>query len=426
MPHGDAVQPPPAPTPIPAPRFLLRQRDPPTFTGNDATDVEDWLRLVDRAANHNNWDPAMRLANVVFYLSGTALAWFENNEAGFDSWDTFKSLVVAAFGQREERKQRALRYLQTRHQAYDEPFSSYMADVLNACRRTNPEMTEPDKISHLLKGLSQHLFNAVALMTFSTVSELSDACKRYDELQRQRILPATDLESSVSRAPPLFHTDHTELRSLIRSMIREELALMTAERSLPSLDDRISSGILPPEDSLRKLVQAELNDVVSPARAGSEALPQRTYAEVCKAASHVVQTPMVAPVLQNPPPLQPFRPAYRPPVICFYCNMPGHIARRCFRRQSDMMQASSWRPFRREPAPPSYRNAFEPEQARLNDCMRNGTGSDYWSESRKSREGQRRWGASPSRPFRSPSPRAGRRRSVSPLQQSMPNCAPSN
>lgn len=429
MPQGDAVPPEPpvsTPTPTPAPRFLLRQRDPPTFAGNDANDVEDWIRLVERASNHNNWDPAMRLANVVFYLSGTALAWFENNEDRFDTWDTFKRLAIAAFGQGAERKQRALRYLQTRHQSYSEPFSSYMADVLNACRKVNSGMDEAEKICHLLKGLSQQLFNAVALTPFSTVAELNDACKRYDELQRQRIFPTTDLEPSTSRALPQLNLNHAELRMLIRDMIREELAVMNAGRPMLPSEERMSPDPVSSENALRKLVQAEVKNAVSIEASEDVPPPQRTYAEVCRASSHVVPSPMVAPVVPTSPPQQPFRPAYRQPLICFYCNMPGHIARRCYRRQHDMMQAPAWRPYRQGRLYSPYSSTFGPEYIRQDDGRASADDLDYMPEIRTPGQGQRRWNTSPSRPPRSPSPRASRRRSVSPLRPSMPKFPPSN
>ncbi|GFT87638.1 retrotrans_gag domain-containing protein [Trichonephila clavipes] len=39
-----------------------------------------WLKEYDRVANFNKWDDMMCLANVYFFLDGTARQWYVNNE----------------------------------------------------------------------------------------------------------------------------------------------------------------------------------------------------------------------------------------------------------------------------------------------------------------------------------------------------------
>ncbi|GBL90637.1 hypothetical protein AVEN_219307-1 [Araneus ventricosus] len=41
----------------------------------------------------NYWDDSVRLANAVFYLSGTAMLWFDNNEDQFKNWSDFERLL---------------------------------------------------------------------------------------------------------------------------------------------------------------------------------------------------------------------------------------------------------------------------------------------------------------------------------------------
>lgn len=351
----------PTTPPTPAPRFLLRQRDPPTYSGDGCSDVEDWLRQVERICNHNNWDETLRLANVPFYLTGTPLTWYENNETSFDSWGTFKRLLVEAFGNTEDRTQKARQYLQTRHQACGEQFAAYMADVLQACRKVNPDMSEAEKIRHILKGLTHNFFNAVALHKFATVSELSASCRQFEDLQRQRILQ----EHSAPSLAPVALAEDASLTRLIRTIVREELALMGAgplratNSSPPTAEE--SYGVL------RKLVQEEVRSMgaiatpppqrirplYSEVCAATPTTPLRrpSYAEVCAAApvAPPITTPIMAPVIRGPidperPPnvTQPLRPSYRQPPICFYCRLPGHIARRCYRRQFDMQQQRAW------------------------------------------------------------------------------------
>ncbi|GFV75752.1 transposable element Tcb2 transposase [Trichonephila clavipes] len=44
-----------------------------------------WLKEYDRVANFNKWDDMMCLANVYFFLDGTARQWYVNNEDALDS-----------------------------------------------------------------------------------------------------------------------------------------------------------------------------------------------------------------------------------------------------------------------------------------------------------------------------------------------------
>ncbi|UYV66900.1 hypothetical protein LAZ67_4003266 [Cordylochernes scorpioides] len=49
-----------------------RQRDPSTFSGDGNINPGQWLKEYERVSKYNRWDETMRLANVVFYLNGTA------------------------------------------------------------------------------------------------------------------------------------------------------------------------------------------------------------------------------------------------------------------------------------------------------------------------------------------------------------------
>ncbi|UYV81559.1 PDC2 [Cordylochernes scorpioides] len=55
----------------------------------------------ERVAKHNQWDETLCLANVYFYLTGTALKWFENNEESILIWTEFMSQLKSVFGKNE-------------------------------------------------------------------------------------------------------------------------------------------------------------------------------------------------------------------------------------------------------------------------------------------------------------------------------------
>lgn len=54
------------------PVVLTQPRDPGNFCGTDHVDVDDWIAKYERFAAVYRWDPTMMLANVDFYLCGTA------------------------------------------------------------------------------------------------------------------------------------------------------------------------------------------------------------------------------------------------------------------------------------------------------------------------------------------------------------------
>ncbi|UYV79985.1 hypothetical protein LAZ67_18001275 [Cordylochernes scorpioides] len=53
---------------------------PTVFSGERGEDSQRWLSDFQRVARYNKWDDSMCLANVIFYLTGTAKCWFENFE----------------------------------------------------------------------------------------------------------------------------------------------------------------------------------------------------------------------------------------------------------------------------------------------------------------------------------------------------------
>ncbi|UYV82744.1 hypothetical protein LAZ67_22000708 [Cordylochernes scorpioides] len=91
-------------------------RNPPTFSGESAQDSQKWIKMFERVAKYNKWDEAQSLANVVFYLEGTAAQWFDNNEDIINSWTQFKTNLCEVFGQKEELTRPAEMTIKTRAQ----------------------------------------------------------------------------------------------------------------------------------------------------------------------------------------------------------------------------------------------------------------------------------------------------------------------
>ncbi|GFU46785.1 retrotrans_gag domain-containing protein [Trichonephila clavipes] len=81
---------------------LQQWRSPSTFRGAPGEDPLKWqFKEYDRVANFNKWDDMMCLANVYFFLDGTARQWYVNNEDALDSWEAFKNGLSGLFGDRQ-------------------------------------------------------------------------------------------------------------------------------------------------------------------------------------------------------------------------------------------------------------------------------------------------------------------------------------
>lgn len=374
-----------------------RQRDPPTFAGFGSDDVDEWLRTFERVSVHNAWDNTLKLANVVFYLRDTAKVWFDNHEEQIASWDAFKTRLSDVFGCPVSRKENATQRLATRAQSTGESITTYIEDILALCKRVNPTMPEKEKVENIMKGIAEDAFAVLVSRNPTTVAQLQEECQRWEGHRSRRIaspFTISRLQNCVaSSGPPLTG----DIKNLIRQIIKEELAVLLA----PSRRDLQGEPVDLSPEGVRTLIRNEL--------AQSAPSPQET---VCAASpAHAYGAPTFFPADYNPRFVQnaertwsrqfPSPPATRRPT-CFYCGIPGHIARFCRRRIADTSRAYDSRAF------PQYRD-YHP------DSYHHDTEEHLLRNPRRS--------VSPSyraRANRSPSPAGYRRRSPMRVDQTLP------
>ncbi|GFX55815.1 retrotrans_gag domain-containing protein [Trichonephila clavipes] len=103
----------------------------------------------------------MCLANVYFFLDGTARQWYVNNEDALDSWEAFKNGLSGLFGDRQKYTRRAEEQLKCRAQRSGESTQSYIQGVLGLCQEVNPLMKEDEKVSHLMKGVADDIYQTL-------------------------------------------------------------------------------------------------------------------------------------------------------------------------------------------------------------------------------------------------------------------------
>lgn len=304
-----------------------RQRDPPVFAGLRGDDVEDWLKNYNLVSDFNRWDTSQKLSNVPFYLSDVAKTWYWNHEPDIPDWATFTEHIRQIFGAPSVRAEVAKKKLGERIQSIGESYTSYIEDVLALCKRVNATMSQTDQIRHVIKGINTIAFNALATQNPATIQEVIAICQRLEDLQSLRL--STD-------TPEIRLPSTTDLRTLIRDIVREELHAQCS--SCPT-----AASIPPSSNTLRDIIKQEIASASRPTCPDSSCARQvPTYADIaalapCIPAALPTPAPQV-PVASLSPTMRPqsYYAAPRPArPICFYCGYRGHISRFCRRRQSD-------------------------------------------------------------------------------------------
>lgn len=318
-----------------------RQREPPFFAGLRGDDVEDWLDQYNRVSAFNGWDDAFKRRQVGFSLTQVAETWFYNHEDTFPDWNSFVQELRRIFGTSSTRSDAAKKKLAARVQHPGETYSSYIEDVIALCRRADKDMSETDKVHHIMKGIASFAFNALAVQNPTTIAEVRTICQRLDHLQSIRLQEDCLRTGSLS---------DSELRALIRTIIREELQQRGATCSQST---RVNSH------GLRDLIKEELacmTELQEPCHSAplhvksySEAVatPSLQMEQSAPAVAHGHLTAISAPSPSPPqfPTWRAMRPASDRPV-CYYCGIRGHISRFCRRRQLD--QRRGYAPYERD------------------------------------------------------------------------------
>lgn len=318
--------------------ILTHLRDPGTFCGTDNTDVEDWLAMYERVCDNNRWDPTMMLANLMFYLKGTAKQWYDTHEADLTSWDVCKEKMRDLFGRPVGRQLAAKKELACRAQTSTESYVVYIQDVLALCRKADNTMTEADKIGHILKGIADDAFNLLMCKDCATVDAIIKECRRFEQAKGRRVpqhfdrLPNTAATSSCAD-PPRF-VQPTGSEDLTR-IVRRELEAMAPA---PIRSDCRES--VPAISLIQAVVREEIASLGIPSLCSVR--HTNTY-QISPAARS--QTQSFPPLRRNPADWR--TPDDRP--ICFNCSGIGHIARHCRNRWSSSPRWSSPSHYRQVP-----------------------------------------------------------------------------
>ncbi|UYV65614.1 hypothetical protein LAZ67_3004865, partial [Cordylochernes scorpioides] len=288
-------------------------RNPSMFSGEGVEDPRSWLKGYERVAKHNQWDETLCLANVYFYLTGTALKWYENNEESIQTWTEFMSKLENVFGKNESSRLRAEKILKSRAQLKGESTEYYIQDVLRLCKEVDPQMNEEDKISHLMKGIAEELYQALLPRDVHNTEQFVTECRRIESLHCKRVTP-TKYERLPNVASLSDHDDRADLSSMIRQIVREEV-----QRALGSTREE------PKISTIEDMVKEEIGRTLAPISKPRRSSPQKERPRKFYNNRYVAQTirPQQPKQVNGRRDTNEWRTTEGKP-ICFHCGRPGH------------------------------------------------------------------------------------------------------
>ncbi|GFQ84915.1 CCHC-type domain-containing protein [Trichonephila clavata] len=166
-----------------------QQRSPSTFRGTHEEDPLKGLKEYDRVAIFNNWDDMM-CVSLIFISSLMALRISDEQ-------------------------------LKSRAQRSGESTQSYIQSVLGLCQEVNPLMTEDEKVSNLMKGIVEDIYQALLTKEINTTADFIKWCNYIEDMKQKRI--ERRFERLPNVVPVAAMEDEPDLMSLIRRILQEEV-----------------------------------------------------------------------------------------------------------------------------------------------------------------------------------------------------------
>ncbi|GBN09738.1 hypothetical protein AVEN_109844-1 [Araneus ventricosus] len=112
---------------------------------------------------------------------------FDNNEDFLTSWEVFQTELKKVFAGTQLYVRRAKDILKRHAQKSGESTQSYIQDVLGHCHLIDSNMPEDDKVSHLMKGIAEDVYQALLTKEIRTTADFIKWCQHIEERQQRRI-----------------------------------------------------------------------------------------------------------------------------------------------------------------------------------------------------------------------------------------------
>ncbi|KZS10243.1 Uncharacterized protein APZ42_025350 [Daphnia magna] len=171
----------------------IKFQSPTTFGGKDGENVLQWMHRYERIGRYNRWGDDGLHDHVELSLSGAAQKWYSYKEAAGQltaEWvdDAGPPIVPGVKTQLLEQfkpvKQNRFNEakLRERKQGIEESTIEYFYEILDSCRRVDPNVTETTKLAHLWRGLKPSLLEKLWSLKPSSCDEFLQEIKRYQEM----------------------------------------------------------------------------------------------------------------------------------------------------------------------------------------------------------------------------------------------------
>ncbi|UYV64450.1 hypothetical protein LAZ67_3000767, partial [Cordylochernes scorpioides] len=317
-------------------------RNPSIFTGERNQNPEKWLKEFHRVARYNCWDDSMCLANVYFFLQGTAHRWYENVEEKINSWDIFVKMFSQNFGHHVTQKDQLAEKLKTRAQGKEETSDSYIQDVLHLCREVDPAMMENEIIAHLTKGISEEIYRSMIILDIATIDEFIKWCRKIEASNKKRVNKRVVFDR-LPNVAAIGSADSESMEDLVRRIVREEV-----HRALNP------ESTTPEPSSLKEIIREEIKkNVAAISKPIQRPPPRQSYPNQTRTFNQVPrhQYPTQTPIYNQTPPQRrtdEWRTHDNIP-ICFNCGRPGHVKRYCRERRQWTQRPEGHAPSTQEP-----------------------------------------------------------------------------
>lgn len=155
------------------------------FTGDGkGLSVNDFLKQVNYMARADRVGNLELLESAIHLFSGSARNWYMAFERSFDSWETLTVALRRQFITKDG-DFGIMKEIEQRLQLKDEPFIFYLASLLNMFDQLEIPLSEINKVDLVLRNISPHLAEKLAVFDIDNLQELSAVCKQIEDVQNK-------------------------------------------------------------------------------------------------------------------------------------------------------------------------------------------------------------------------------------------------
>jgi Retrotransposon gag protein/Zinc knuckle len=147
----------------------------PDYNGRD--DVITWLKLYELAASGNRWSDDIKLAKVIYSLPTEARIWYlsKMDEGKTTTWDDAKFQLTEHF-RSSYNTMASEELIYNMKQSPNESIDEYYHRKVGLMMQIDHEMSEKDKIHHVLRGLGPKIRKTMLKKSFEETPTTLDGC----------------------------------------------------------------------------------------------------------------------------------------------------------------------------------------------------------------------------------------------------------